>query len=108
MACYGIDCMQCVVGAWVTLMCPVCGGASRNLTTAVLEAHATQLLDQSLARDSENARGARLVAGGQSQHLGDVIRLELRQRGSEDRRIAGGSGAAGQLGGQVLEPQLLG
>lgn len=54
---------------------------SRYLTTVhFLGLQPAQLLDQSLSRDAEDARGATLVPCGQAQRFADVIRLDLCQR----------------------------
>ena len=58
------------------------GDDSRALDGALarlLDAQPPELLDQALARDAENARGAALVARREPEHLVDVVHLDLRQ-----------------------------
>src|SRR5262245_31945454 len=81
-------------------------GVSRDLTPgAFLHSQSTQLLDQSLARDPEDARGAALVAAGETQHLRDVIRLDLRECRRGDL-LVGGEPATRDLARQVLDLEL--
>src|SRR2546422_5797257 len=82
---------------------------SRYLTTgAFLGAKSAQLLDQPLSRYPEDAGRTALVAGGETQHLTDVLGLDLRQRRKRTRVGHVGSfteraGTASQhLGRQVL------
>ena len=54
---------------------------SNYLTTGrLIEAKPAHLLDESLARNSEDARRATLVSRRQPQHVVDVVRLDLRER----------------------------
>src|SRR5688572_31067429 len=87
---------------------------SRNLTAAVADhrPQTAELLDQTLARDAEDARRTALVAGGETQHFTDVLGLDLRERGKLERvvrhhrgRERGASGE--ELLRQVLRHQLL-
>src|SRR5678815_1057301 len=72
---------QLVAGQARHHACPESWEVSMNLTLEVrFAAQAAKLLDQSLAGDPEDARGAALVARGDLQHLADVLGLDLRER----------------------------
>src|SRR5881628_2479817 len=77
---------------------------SRYLTiNAPIETRAAQFLDQTLARDTQDAGRAALVPRREAQHLSNVLGLDLRQRGNLER----GAALAEHLGRQVLERHLL-
>jgi len=94
------------------------GRDSRALDGALarlLDAQTPQLLDQSLSRDAEDARGAALVPRREAQHLVDVIHLDLRQRRQIQHVAHRGRGggiprelARGVGGGEVRRPSISG
>src|SRR5262245_36070588 len=87
---------------------------SGNLTAgALFHAQSSELLDQALAGDAEDAGRAALVPCGEAENLADVLGLHLRERGKRERvlrrryRLGGSDDPSREFGRQVVGQQAL-